>query len=84
MMRNGSSSTDRLSRLAMAAGFAMATPDDRPEEVAPAPVRATPRPVWTSAQPSTSLVVRQQQRRPDTYHAMIRAWVASLGWRAPA
>ena len=83
MTRNWSSSADRLENLARAAGFAMATPDDRPEESQVAP-RTAPRPVWTSAKPpSTSLVVHRQ-RRPDTYQAMFRDWVASLGWRAPA
>lgn len=84
MLRNLTSGADRLANAARAAGFVMATPDDRPEDI-PAVVTKAPEAMataWTSAQPQRALVVVAP--RAATYPAMFRDWMASFNWRAPA
>jgi hypothetical protein len=84
MLKNWSSGADRLANAARAAGFAMATPDDRPDEsVASRPQAAQPvAAAWTPASPQRALVVVVP--RAPSYQSMFRDWVASLSWRAPA
>lgn len=86
MLKNWTSGADRLANAARAAGFAMATPDDRPED-APSPVpklQASPSvaSAWIAPLPQRALVVSRPQA--VTYPAMFRDWVAGLNWRAPA
>ena len=84
MNRNRTIGFDNLSNVARAAGFAMATPDDRPEDV---PVKHTSeitatKSNWTSAIPNRSIVVAAP--RSTNLQSSLRDWFASIGWRAPA
>ena len=75
---------ERLASAARAAGFAMATPDDRPEDVPASSTQAVSvaKSNWTSAAPQRALVV--VAARPVSLQASVRDWFASLSWRAPA
>lgn len=83
--KNWSSGADRLADTAHAAGFAMATPDDRPDD-APASVPSTALVTqpggWQSATPTRALVVATP--RAQGLQTSLREWMASLTWRAPA
>ena len=84
MSRNRTIGFDNLSNAARAAGFAMATPDDRPEDI---PVQHTPeitatKSNWTSAAPNRSMIVAAP--RSAGLQSTLRDWFASIGWRAPA
>jgi hypothetical protein len=84
MTRNWSSRSDRLASAARAAGYAMATPDDRPDDppaAAPLPVVAV-KSSWTPASPQRALIVAPA--RPTSMQATFREWMAALTWRAPA
>jgi hypothetical protein len=81
MGKNGSSGADTLAKAVRAAGFAMATPDDRPEDT-PAVIAQPLKTTWTSAAPQRALVVAAPQ--PVSFQTMVREWMASLTWRAPA
>ena len=84
MGRNRTNGLDNLANAAKAAGFAMATPDDRPEDT-PSPVKnsaTVAKSGWTSAEPSRALVLSGANvRRAQTSW---REWMASFTWRAPA
>jgi hypothetical protein len=84
MTRNWSSRSDRLASAARAAGYAMATPDDRPDDLpAEAPVQAPAvKSSWTPASPQRALIVAPA--RPTSMQATFRDWMAALTWRAPA
>jgi hypothetical protein len=92
MRKNWSSGADRLADTARAAGFAMATPDDQPDDdfnqtrsaaVVPVPAPGRPqRPVWSASSPTRALVVAAPAT--TSYQTLFRDWMASLTWRAPA
>jgi hypothetical protein len=81
---------DRLALTARAAGFAMATPDDRPEDPVPAVATAVAvrtASTWRPAQPARSLsapALSSPASRRTNMQASIRDWMAALTWRAPA
>ena len=84
MAKNWSSGADRLANAARAAGFAMATPDDRPDDT-PAPSRQARHvavSAWTPASPQRAIVVAKT--RAPSFQSMFRDWMAALNWRAPA
>ena len=84
MGRNRTNGLDNLANVAKAAGFAMATPDDRPEDT-PAPFKnaaAVAKSSWTVAEPSRALVISGANVR--SAQTTWREWVASFSWRAPA
>jgi hypothetical protein len=86
MLKNWSNGADRLANAARAAGFAMATPDDRPEDAPSSAPKLQSSPsvatAWTAAVPQRALVVSRP--RTVSYQSMFRDWFAGLNWRAPA
>lgn len=84
MTRNWSSGAERLANVARAAGFAMATPDDLPEDVSEKPPAEPAKTVtgWKSVSPGKELVVASP--RQAGLPTLFRDWMASLNWRAPA
>jgi len=84
MAKNWSSGADRLANAARAAGFAMATPDDRPDDapVANYQTKQTAISAWTPASPHRAIVVAKP--RAPSFQSMFRDWMAALNWRAPA
>lgn len=84
MGRNRTNGLDNLANAAKAAGFAMATPDDRPEDTPSSNRRpaAVSKSGWTSAEPSRALVLNGASVR--SAQTSWREWMASFSWRAPA
>jgi hypothetical protein len=83
MTRNWSSKSDRLANAARAAGFAMATPDDRPDdEPTVVPLQAPVLKSHRSPAPQRALVIVTP--RPVGLQTTFRDWMATLTWRAPA
>jgi hypothetical protein len=89
MSRNRSIGTDSLTNAARAAGFAMATPDDRPDDTfnntfthaVSADSQPRLKSAWSSP-PATALVPAKAQR--PGLQASIRDWFGAMSWRAPA